>query len=42
MQGTHWTAPLALSGYGSPAEGSLIRMNGSDLMLFSHAGNVNG
>ena len=41
-QGSHWTKPRALTGYGSPAEGSLIRMNGSDLMLFSHAGNING
>ena len=31
-----------LLGFGSNAEGAMIRMNGSDQMLFSHAGDVNG
>jgi hypothetical protein len=40
--GVHWSTPRTLEGYGSSAEGAMIRMNNSDQMLFSHSGNVNG
>ena len=41
-QGESWSAPRVLSGFGSSAEGAMIRVNGSDLMLFSHGGDING
>eukprot|EP01052_Picozoa_sp_SAG31_P011498 SAG31_NODE_652_length_13181_cov_14.268155_7_plen_478_part_00 len=44
--GEHWSSPARrLLGFGSNAEGAMIRLNGTDhsgLMLLSHAGDVNG
>ena len=41
--GDTWSSPrLFAQGFGSSAEGALIGLNGSSLMLFSHGGQVNG
>jgi len=41
--GDNWSFPrLFETGFGSNAEGAMIRLNHSDLMLFSHGGQVNG
>ena len=41
--GDNWSNPrLFETGFGSNSEGAMIRMNNSDLMLFSHGGQVNG
>jgi hypothetical protein len=41
--GDTWSEPrLFQTGFGSNCEGAMIRLNSSDLMLFSHGGQVNG